>query len=257
MGKHADQFRIPPPPSRVGGSATARGAPSSAAMAGTTEAPRTAARGGVWQDRGRHLTSRTHRVANALAPLAGPIVIVAGVLVVLQHFAFGGLISRQYPDVLPFWLPTYCFLGKTLAAGHIAAWNPHVMGGVPFAADPQSGRMYAQAMALFSSLPCGTAIRWFVVANPLIAGLGMYAFLRAEGLARASSTVGGLALCMPLAGSYLLLNLPFAGTLAWTPVTLAAVARVLRATTLPGRLGWLVAASLAWMQIAASNLSDG
>lgn len=192
-----------------------------------------------------------------LRALGGPALVVAAVLIVLRHFAFGGLISRQYPDVLPFWLPTYCFLGKSLAAGHIPAWNPHVMGGVPFAADPQSGWMYAPAMVLFSTLSCAAAIRWFVVVNPAIAGLGLYAFLRGEGLGRPASTVGGLALSMPLAGSYLLLNLPFAGTLAWTAVTLAATSRMVRAHAWPARLAWLAASALAWMQIAASNLSDG
>ena len=57
------------------------------------------------------------RWTRVLAPFAGPVLIVGAVLVVLQHFAFDGLISRQYPDVLPFWTPTYCFLGKSLAAG--------------------------------------------------------------------------------------------------------------------------------------------
>ncbi len=69
---------------------------------------------------------------------AGPLLIVVAVFVVLKGFAFTGRVSTQHPDLLGFWLPTYCFLGKSLAAGHLPAWNPHVMGGVPFAADPQS-----------------------------------------------------------------------------------------------------------------------
>ncbi len=188
---------------------------------------------------------------------AGPLLIVAAVLVVMHHFAFDGLISRQYPDVLPFWLPTYCFLGKALAAGHIPAWNPHVMGGVPFAADPQSGWLYLPAMGLFTFLPCHVAIRWFVVAQPLIAGVGMYSFLRSERLSRPATTLGGLALALPLAGSYLSLNLPFAGTLAWSAVLLACVSRLVAAKTWPGRLGWLSAGAVAWGQVAASNLTDG
>lgn len=205
-----------------------------------------------------HRPASSVRLASAVAAaVAGPITIVGAVLIVLRLFAFGGLLSHQYPDVLPFWLPTYCFLGKTLAAGHIAAWNPHVMGGAPFAADPQSGWLYLPAMTLFTALGCGTAIRWFIVLQPLLAGLGLYGFLRSERASRAASTVGGLALAMPLAGSYLSLNLPFAGTLAWTAVALAVLSRVVRARTWSTRLLWLVALGITWTQLAASNLSDG
>ena len=194
---------------------------------------------------------------SALYALAGPMAIVASVLVVLHSFAFRGLISNQYPDVLPFWLPTYCYLGKSLVAGHIPAWNPHVMGGVPFAADPQSGWMYLPPMVLFSLLSCGVAIRWFIVLQPLLGGIGTYAFLRSEGLSRPASTVGGLGLAMPLAGSYLALNLPFAGTMAWIPLLLAGASKYLRSESRPSRLAWMAAAAVAWGQILGANLSDG
>src|SRR5919197_955737 len=88
---------------------------------------------------------------------AGPALIVAAVLVVMRGY-LAGRISSQHPDILAFWLPVYCHMGRSLAAGHIPAWNPAVMGGVPFAADPQSGWMYLPVMALFSALPCGMAV---------------------------------------------------------------------------------------------------
>ncbi|HEX2068830.1 MAG TPA: hypothetical protein VHH54_01320, partial [Actinomycetota bacterium] len=188
---------------------------------------------------------------------AGPALICVSVLTVLHLFAFRGRVSIQYPDVLPFWLPTYCFLGKTLATGAIPAWNPHVMGGVPFAADPQSGWMYVPAMALFAGLPCDVAIRWFIVVQPLLAGLGLFWFLRGEGISRPAATLGGLALALPLAGSHLALNLPFAGTLAWTPMVLAAASRYLSARKWHRRLLWLGLTGGAWGQVAAANLSDG
>src|SRR5438093_4570396 len=127
-------------------------------------------------------TSRRDRLSTLAGAVAGPASIVIAVLMVLRAFAFQGRISIQYPDVLPFWLPTYCFLGKSLAAGHIPAWNPHVMGGIPFASDPQSGWLYLPAMLLFALLACGTALRWFIVLQPLMAGLGLYASLRTEWL---------------------------------------------------------------------------
>jgi hypothetical protein len=191
------------------------------------------------------------------ATVAGPVLIVASVLVVLHLIAFSGLVSRQNPDVLSLWLPTYCLMGKSLAAGHIPAWNPFVMGGTPFAADPQSGWMYLPVMLLFSATSCGQAIRWFIVLQPLLAGLGIYWFVRGEGLSRVAATVGGLALALPVAGSEVALSMPFSATIAWTAITLAAASRVLRARTWPARLAWMAATSIAWGQLAAAHLSNG
>ena len=108
-----------------------------------------------------------------LRSLAGPALIVGSVLVVLHLVAFSGLVSRQNADVLALWLPTHCFLGRSLAAGHVPAWDPYAMGGAPFAADPQSGWMYLPAMLLYTALPCAAALRWFVVLQPVLAGLGL------------------------------------------------------------------------------------
>ncbi|MFN2544457.1 MAG: hypothetical protein ABR600_07795, partial [Actinomycetota bacterium] len=177
--------------------------------------------------------------------------------VVLHLFAFSGMASRQNPDVLALWLPTHCLLGTSLAAGHIPAWNPYVMGGAPFAADPQSGWTYLPAMLLYTVLPCGAAVRWFIVLQPVLAGLGIYAFARSEGLSRVAATTGGLALALSVAGSQVVLSLPFSATIAWTALLLAAASRSLRAGAWPGRLVWLTVTALAWGQLAAAHLSTG
>jgi len=190
------------------------------------------------------------------AVLAGPLLMVAGVLVVLHGFVFGKL-SSQHPDILAYWLPTYCFLGKALAAGHIPAWNPHVMGGLPFAADPQSGWMYLPAMALFTALPCGAAMRWMIVLQPLVGGLGLYGFLRSEGLSRPGSTVGGLSLALGVSASRLVLFLPFPSAFAWTAVLLAASSRFVHASRRSRRVLWALATAAAWGQLAASHTGHG
>jgi len=189
--------------------------------------------------------------------VAGPILIVAAVLVVLHSFAFGGRLTFQHVDVLSQWLPTYCFLGKSLAAGHVPAWNPFVMGGVPFAADPQSGWGYLPPMLLFSVLPCDVAMRWLIVVQPVLAGLGLFWFLHGEGLGRVAATLGGLVLAMVVAESYIAISIPFAGALAWTALMLAAASRLVRATTWPGRLASTAATAVAWGQVAGAHLSNG
>jgi hypothetical protein len=192
-----------------------------------------------------------------LAGLAGPLFIVAAVLTLLHDFAFGGLITFTQADVAAYWLPTYCHLGSSLAAGHVPAWNPYSLAGAPFAADPQSGWMYVPVMVLFSAFSCDVAIRMYIVLLPILGGLGSYWFLRAEGTDRVSATMGGLVLALGVAGSRMAVNLPFSAMLAWTPLLLAAAARYLKSPTWSGRLGWLTVTAAVWGQLAAAHLSHG
>jgi len=203
---------------------------------------------------GRDLRHDSIRLASALA---GPLVIVAAVLLALRGFAFRGMLTTQHPDLLSTFLPSWCFLGRNLGAGHVPAWNPHVMGGIPFAADPLSGWANVPVMVLFTGLPCTLAMRWFIVLQPIFGGLGVYWFLRTEGGSRVAATVGGSILALAVAGSAFALSLPFSGTLTWTALLLAAAARLMRARLWPGRLLWLAVTALAWGQLAATHLSDG
>lgn len=197
------------------------------------------------------------RVRRLAVSWAGPTLIVGSVLLVLHDFAFRGLAPSQRGDVLSFWLPNHCFLGTNLAGGHLPAWNPHVMGGVPFAADPQSGWLYLPAMLLYAVLPCGSALAWFIVLQPLLAGLAIWWFLRTEGLSRTAATIGGLVLAMAMASSTIAISLPVAGSLAWSALLLALAAQYARAETWSARLPWATAAALAWGQLATAHLSHG
>ena len=196
-------------------------------------------------------------VHRAVPVLAGPLLIVAAVLFAMRGFVFRTFLTDQHPDILAFWLPRWCSLGHSLRSGHLPVWNPLQFAGVPFAADPQSGWLYAPVMALFSTLGCGTALRAFIVPQPLLAGLGLYWFLRIEGLRRVAATAGGLSIAMLVATSNVGLSLPFDGMLAWTPFVLVAASRYLGARSLPARLGWLALGAFAWGQVASAHMSHG
>src|SRR5437899_837773 len=112
-------------------------------------------------------------------------------------------------------------------------------------------------MAAFTALPCQLAIRWFLVLQPIIAGLGLYAFLRSEGMSRAGAATGGFVASLLLSASLLLLNPAISAPLAWTAVLQAAASRLMHARTWPSRLIWIVLTALAWGQLAASHLSEG
>jgi hypothetical protein len=188
---------------------------------------------------------------------AGPALIVASVLIAMRGFAFANLLSNQHPDILSFWLPRSCLMGRSLAAGHVPMWNPFEMAGTPFAADPQSGWLYLPWMLLSWLLRCGAGLRAFIVLQPILAGLGLFWFLRKERLHRVAATVGGLSLAMMVAASNVAISLPFAGTLAWTPYVLVGASGFLSERKWFHRLGWLALGALAWGQVASAHLSHG
>ncbi|MEW6059169.1 MAG: hypothetical protein AB1551_03335 [Actinomycetota bacterium] len=201
-------------------------------------------------------------LGKAIAPgkakaLAGPALIVVSVIVAMRGFGFADLLTNQHPDILSFWLPRSCLMGRSLAAGHIPLWNPFEMAGTPFAADPQSGWLYLPWMLTGWLFPCGVGLRVFIVLQPLLAGLGLFWFLRKEGLHRAAATAGGLSLAMAIAASKVAISLPFAGTLAWTPFVLVGASGYLREKRWRRRLPWLALSALAWGQVASAHMSHG
>ncbi len=197
---------------------------------------------------------RRRRIAGALA---GPALIVASALVALRGFAFAHRLTYQHPDILSFWLPRSCLMGRALRAGHVPLWNPYEMIGTPFAADAQSGWLSLPTMLASVAFGCGGGLRAIVVAYPILAGLGLWWFLRREGLGRLPATAGGLSLAMAMAASQIAISLPFAGTLAATPFVLVGISGYLGAERSGPRLGWLALAALAWGQVATAHLSHG
>src|SRR5205823_1164749 len=155
---------------------------------------------------------------------AGPLVVVAAVVVVAHELVLSRTVHTQYTDVLGEWLPNLCYLGKALRAGHVPGWNPHVMAGIDFAGDPLHGWMNLPAMLAFAFPRCDVDLRVYMLLQPILAGLGMYAFLRTERTSRTAATVGALALAVPIAGSSLIGSLYASASIAWTALLLAAAA---------------------------------
>ncbi|MGZ8629784.1 MAG: YfhO family protein [Actinomycetota bacterium] len=189
--------------------------------------------------------------------LAGPALIVTAVIAISWDTAVAGLISRQHLDIPAFWVPTHCYLGQSLREGTIPAWNPFVFTGTPFAADPQSGWMFLLPMLMYTVLPCDVAAPLLFLLTPMIGGLGLYLFLRSEGLSRVAGTIGGLVLSLSLAGSKLGLSFPFVSTLAWTAAALWAASCLLRASTWSSRILWTLATAALWGQIVSAHGSQG
>jgi hypothetical protein len=192
-----------------------------------------------------------------LTAASGPTLIIVCVLFALRGFAFQDRLTQAHPDILTFWLPRFSFLGRSVAAGHVPLWNPFEMAGSRFAADPQAGWLYLTPMALFSTLTPATAMRAFIVLNPLLAGVGLYAFLRIERLSRLAATLGGLSLAMLMSTSEIAVAMPFAGSIAWTTVTLIGAAGYRRAGSWTHKILWIALGAIGWSQVATAHLSHG
>ena len=195
-------------------------------------------------------------VRRMLHAAAGPALIVGSVLFALRGIAFLPNLSDQHPDILSFWLPRSCMLGRAIADGHVPLWNPFEMSGTWFAADPQSGWLSLPTMASSWVFGCGGGLRALIVLNPILAGLGLFWFLRKERLERIAATAGGLSISMAVSASILAISLPFAGTLAWTPFVMVGASGFF-ASSGWRRLAWLALAAFAWGQVASSHLSHG
>jgi hypothetical protein len=153
----------------------------------------------------------------------------------LGEFAFQP--GALYSDVLVSHYPNALFLQRTLReAGTVPLWSPAILSGYPFAANPLSGLAYLPGWAaLLLPLPLGLNLA--LALHQVWGGVGMYRFLRAEGLPEAPALLGGLVFeAMPKLYAHVgagHLSLVYA--VAWMPWVL-----YLERRTSKGRLGWLV-----------------
>lgn len=161
-------------------------------------------------------------------------------------------------DTATYYYPIYSFLGSSLRSGNIPEWNPYSFAGLPFAADPQSGWLYAPTMLLFTLLPMEVAARGLMLLTLLLAGVGVYALARALGMGVAGSLVAGIAYEFT---GYLYerdVSVPvFAAVAAWLPVLLLCAEMAIRRSEWLGRLLWTGAAGLALSQILSVWTGQG
>ncbi|MBI2371416.1 MAG: hypothetical protein HYV08_14495, partial [Deltaproteobacteria bacterium] len=97
---------------------------------------------------------------------------------------FGDVIQQAYP---------YRQLAVSLlAAGELPLWNPFTMAGVPLLANIQVGALYPPHVLPFLVLPFDVAFGLQSVLPLVLAGLGMYAYLRSLGLLLLPALIGGV-----------------------------------------------------------------
>jgi hypothetical protein len=83
------------------------------------------------------------------------------------------------------------FINESLAAGELPLWNPYLFSGLPFVANPQPALFYPPTW-LILLLPAPQAFGLSALLHVWIAGVGMYAWLRAERASQAGALLAGL-----------------------------------------------------------------
>jgi len=127
--------------------------------------------------------------------------------------------SSAYSDMATTHYPNAVFLRRALLEWHvIPLWSPSILSGYPFAANPLSGLWYPPGwLALLFPLPLG--FNMLVAAHLIFGGIGMYVWLRKEGMNHPAALLGGLAFeFMPkLFAHYGAGHLTLLYAVPWTP----------------------------------------
>jgi hypothetical protein len=162
-----------------------------------------------------------------------------------QGFPFAP--GASYSDALIAHLSSALFLHRAVATwGQLPLWNPTILSGLPFAADPLSGLWYPPIwlMAIFPGAPAINLLFWI---HLVLGAAGMFLLLRSEGLPPLSALTGGLAFAgMPkLVGHVGLGHLSLVSAVCWSPWVLFSAARAVDGAGRPRSLrAFLLAGAL-------------
>jgi hypothetical protein len=132
-------------------------------------------------------------------------------------------------DLVSFLWPMYRFSARSLWAGEIPLWNPHLYSGAPYVADNQSGVFYPinlLAFALFGE-PSYEVMEGLVVFHIWLAGAATFALLRGMGLRRPAALFGGITFALSDLFVTHVGNLNLNATAAWLPLLLLLTHRAL------------------------------
>jgi hypothetical protein len=199
--------------------------------------------------------SRLRALRADLITIAGLIGITA--IVVLYLYEYDMWLARV--DLQQQLLPYYGFLGEQLRHFNIPGWNPHQIGGQPFAADPLSGWSQWPVMVLFTLFSPVVAVKILVAFNLLLGVLSAYLFARILGLNIPGSATAAVA--FGLSSTFVQFNSYCCNVMGnyapWIPVTLIGIELAARRRRRIERAAAVVLAGFGFSQLLASWLGQG
>ena len=146
-------------------------------------------------------------------------------LPLLGDFIF--LPGTSLSDITISHYPNLVYIQQSIQAGQgIPLWSNTILSGYPFIADPLSGLHYPPGwLALLFPLPLG--INLTAALHLVFGALGMYLFLKSEGLKPQAAAFSGLAFALlpKVIGHYAAGHLSLVYAISWTPWLLLAEKR--------------------------------
>ncbi|MFQ6100314.1 MAG: YfhO family protein [Anaerolineae bacterium] len=141
----------------------------------------------------------------------------------------GQWIPRGGGDLVSFLWPVYRFAARSLRAGVIPLWNPHLYSGAPFVADNQSGVFYPINLLTFALFgePSYGVMEALAVFHIWLAGANMFVLARGLHLRRPAALLGGMAFALSDLFVTHIGNLNLNATAAWLPLLLLLTHRAL------------------------------
>ncbi len=121
-----------------------------------------------------------------------PVVFAVATLLLFREFVFSDemLVGT---DTLALGYMARAFFADALSAGSFPLWNPVILGGTPFLESLAGGdSLYPPSLLLLLVMETYRSLGWKLVLHVFLAGLFMYGWLRALGISRGGSMVGGL-----------------------------------------------------------------
>lgn len=162
--------------------------------------------------------------------LAALPVLAFGVPALLGHPVWPG-------DDLTQNFPLRVLAGRQIRGGQLPLFDPYLWSGSPLLASWNAAAAYPLTW-LFALLPATAAWTLNLIVTWAVAGLGMFAFLRALRLAPLASLLGALSFTFAGAMTAQVAHLGLVAGMSWVPVQLLAVLRLSGAATAAGRLRW-------------------
>ncbi len=162
-----------------------------------------------------------------------------------QIFFNGAWMPPGGGDLASFLWPTYSFAARSLKAGVLPLWNPHLYAGAPFAADNQAGLFYPVNLLAFALAPTLTyeTMELLSVFHVWWAGAGTYILLRGMRARRLPAMAGALVFMFSDVFVTHFGNTNLIAVAAWLPWIFAAFRQ---AIVNPPGVRWALAAGALW-----------
>jgi hypothetical protein len=168
-------------------------------------------------------------------------VVAAVLLVALPAVIFGVPALLGHPvlpgDDLAQNFPLRVLAGREIRDGHLPLYDPYIWSGAPLLAGWNAAAAYPLTW-LFAVMPGTGAWTVNLIATWVVAGLGMFCFLRALRLASLASFLGALSFAFAGAMPAQVTHFGLVAGLSWVPVQLLSILRLSQDRPVASRLGW-------------------